>query len=666
MHHIQLIFGTYNSQPVGNFHDTIEHVYQNAYKPFISVLNKYPEFPVTLYYSGYLLEWMENNHPEFLMLLDEMVKRKQVELLGGGYYEPIFTTIPHTSILGQAECLTTYLRVHFGKRPRGCWLPERAWDPGLISLLKGAGFEYTFLDENYFRHAGADDDSLFYPCLTEDQGKALKVFPLARQIRQSIPDSTPEEVIEQLWKVSSRDKDRLVMLFDDGAKMGDWSNSHKLYYKDGWLEKFIKAVIENQDWIHPVHPGRYGRERPETGKFYFPAMLNEDMNAWLNTTLMGEDRQGRKPRPVSRSFKDYYRKYGESMFLYSKMMYVKLLTNQIKGDKYKKKAAREELWKGQCNSAYWHGLFGGIYYNHLRKETYRSLIESEKLTRDKSVFFPSIIAFDFDTDGSDEYLFQGVDMNVYVHLKGGMLFELDYLPVSWNYLDTLSRYDEPYLAEEKKDGFPVDAYLRKAFVDHFLDRKARLSSIKEGIVRSQANLGECVYRVMEFNREKNEIILECEENLERDGAAFPVRIEKNYRFKRKALVVRYKITNASSSPLESVFCPEINLALASNQSEAQTILGQREKESVEIPVEPQETAGLDSILVNDLQNSVQVRITPDKPFSLWSFPVFTHSRTFETIDCIYQSTCFMPRWELKLEPEESFEVEIEMALSEIK
>ena len=53
------------------------------------------------------------------MLINDMVKRKQLELLGGGFYDPILPVIPNSDRSGQIEALTTYLRKHFGKRPRG-------------------------------------------------------------------------------------------------------------------------------------------------------------------------------------------------------------------------------------------------------------------------------------------------------------------------------------------------------------------------------------------------------------------------------------------------------------------------------------------------------------------------------------------------------------------
>ncbi|HUV08568.1 MAG TPA: 4-alpha-glucanotransferase, partial [Spirochaetia bacterium] len=160
MKSIQLIFGTYNCQPVGKTGNVFEQSYQASFKPFLSALNRFPDFFAVLHYSGILLEWLEKNHPEFMMLLSDMVSRKQVELLTGGFYEPVLPLIPNHDKLGQIEKMTTFLRAHFGRRPRGCWLTERIWDSSLASTLNTSGIEYTFLNNQQFRNAGLEEDEL--------------------------------------------------------------------------------------------------------------------------------------------------------------------------------------------------------------------------------------------------------------------------------------------------------------------------------------------------------------------------------------------------------------------------------------------------------------------------------------------------------------------------
>ena len=107
------------------------------------------------------MEWLEQMHPEFLTLLAEMVTRGQVEVLGGGYYDPILPLIPMNDKLGQLEKMTTLLRVRFETRPRGCWIAEKVWEPSLASVLRASGIDYTFVDDGQFRIAGVAEAGLW-------------------------------------------------------------------------------------------------------------------------------------------------------------------------------------------------------------------------------------------------------------------------------------------------------------------------------------------------------------------------------------------------------------------------------------------------------------------------------------------------------------------------
>ena len=75
----RLIIGTHNHLPLGRSEEAAERLYQQSLKPFLAVLYRYPGFAVTLHYSGILMEWLEEAHPEFLTLLGEMVGRGQVD-----------------------------------------------------------------------------------------------------------------------------------------------------------------------------------------------------------------------------------------------------------------------------------------------------------------------------------------------------------------------------------------------------------------------------------------------------------------------------------------------------------------------------------------------------------------------------------------------------------
>ncbi|MFW6364249.1 MAG: 4-alpha-glucanotransferase, partial [Spirochaeta sp.] len=156
----KLIFGTYNSLPVGTPESVLEEYYQSSYKPFLQHLYTHPQVQAAVYYCGTLLDWLSSHHSEFLDVLSEMVGRRQIEVIGGGFYEPILSMIPRQDRVGQIELMTTMLRKQFGRRPRGCWIPEMVWEPGLTSSLCSSGMEYTFLEESQFMRAGLRGDQL--------------------------------------------------------------------------------------------------------------------------------------------------------------------------------------------------------------------------------------------------------------------------------------------------------------------------------------------------------------------------------------------------------------------------------------------------------------------------------------------------------------------------
>ena len=183
---LSLLFGTYNHQPDGTLPERFEEAYQQAYKPFLSLLYKFPRIASVLHYCGSLFEWMEDRHPEFIMLLKEMIRRKQVELLGGGFHAPVLPLLPDGDKLGQIEKMNTFIRTTFGTRPRGGWITERVWEPSLARIMSNSGIEYVFLDDHHFHVAGVEEDDCYQPYLTEDQGKAVTVLPLHGELQAMV------------------------------------------------------------------------------------------------------------------------------------------------------------------------------------------------------------------------------------------------------------------------------------------------------------------------------------------------------------------------------------------------------------------------------------------------------------------------------------------------
>ncbi|HEY4723203.1 MAG TPA: 4-alpha-glucanotransferase, partial [Anaerolineae bacterium] len=193
MNKIYLSLALHNHQPVGNFDYVIEDAYQRAYEPMIAALERHPGMRLALHYSGSLRDWLKANQPDFLRRVRTLVGRKQIEIMTGGYYEPVLVVLPDADKLGQIAKLTEAIRADYGAEPTGGWLAERVWEPHLPKALHEAGLEYTVVDDTHFRYVGYTDDDLFGYYVTEEQGRTLKIFPTSRSLRFMLPWSPVDE-----------------------------------------------------------------------------------------------------------------------------------------------------------------------------------------------------------------------------------------------------------------------------------------------------------------------------------------------------------------------------------------------------------------------------------------------------------------------------------------
>ena len=142
-HRISFGWVLHQHQPIGNFPWVFAEVYDACYDPLLAALERHPGVRVNLHYSGPLIDWFIAERPEYLHRLAVLVQRGQVEMLTGGYYEPILPIIPESDQQGQIFKMNSALRQHFGSEPTGLWLAERVWEPTLPSSLARAGVAYT-------------------------------------------------------------------------------------------------------------------------------------------------------------------------------------------------------------------------------------------------------------------------------------------------------------------------------------------------------------------------------------------------------------------------------------------------------------------------------------------------------------------------------------------
>ena len=465
MQRFQLVMLIHAHQPVGNFDNVLEASYTQCYLPYLELLEKHPAARLGLHFSGCLLEWLDRHHPEYVARLRALVARNQVEIVGGGFYEPVLISIPREDRQRQLQLLADYVHEKLGKRPRGAWLTERVWEPSLPSSLAPAGVEYTLIDDNQFMSAGFEPQQLFGAYVAEDTGHLVKLIPGLKELRYFIPFHDPQETIAFLRRAAEEHPGGFAAIGDDYEKFGGWPETYKTCYTDGWLERFYRAVEENSDWLEMAPPGEAVDRAAPLGRADLPDASYVEMMEWALPFKARLRLQSIKAEFQSRpdvqqflrgaTWRGFLTKYPESNLLHKKMLQVSQKLHRIEKSRRQdekflrgRDEARRNLLRSQCNDAYWHGIFGGLYSPHLRTELWRSLIRAESFVDGvlhRTASYADVVRTDFDADGREEIYFTSERYAALLKPSdGGTFAALDYRPTATALVNSLARRQESY------------------------------------------------------------------------------------------------------------------------------------------------------------------------------------------------------------------------------
>ncbi|HKM66662.1 MAG TPA: alpha-amylase/4-alpha-glucanotransferase domain-containing protein [Candidatus Acidoferrum sp.] len=458
-----LILAIHAHQPAGNFEHVFEECFLTSYAPFLGMVEKHPGVRLGLHYSGPLLLWIEKNHPEYFSRLRKLTASGQVELIGGGFYEPILISIPTVDQVEQLTRLAVYIEKHFGKRPTGAWLAERVWEPQLPGSLAAANVAYTLVDDLPFIAAGFEPEELFGAYVAEDRGKSVWLFPGLKDLRYLIPFRKATETIAYLQKAAESHPGGAAAFGDDMEKFGVWPGTFKHCYTDGWLEEFFAALEENSSWLKTVTPGEFMANHLPLGRADLPAASYAEMMEWVLPTKTRqrffalEKEFAARPEVLAflrgGSWRGFFRKYPESNLLHKKMLRASAAVASIPPRRTSAEhavhyqEARDLVLRGQGNDAYWHGIFGGIYAPHLRTELWRNLIRAELLADQLTPggLMPRVELVDYDADGAAEVLFTAPEFQALLKPSDGATLPLfDFRAASATLINSIFRRPEAY------------------------------------------------------------------------------------------------------------------------------------------------------------------------------------------------------------------------------
>lgn len=682
---IRLVLALHNHQPVGNFDHVIEQAYHDAYLPFLDVLGRYPTLKIALHTSGCLAEWLDGHHPEYLDRLAELVARGQMEIIGGAFHEPILAMIPSRDRIGQIRSYSRWLESRLGATVRGMWMPERVWEQPFARDLADAGVEYTILDDYHFKSAGLPENELYGYYTTEDEGRVMSVFPGSERLRYTIPFADPQATIDYLGQIAQQRSDAVVVFGDDGEKFGTWPDTKKHVYQDGWLQRFFDALVRHQDWIDVTTLSAALDQTPPVGKVYLPNCSYREMTEWALPVAqlqqyesVAHEMESDARWPALRQFmrggfwRNFKVKYPESDEMYSRMMLVsrkleQALDRGAAGERIDQ--ARSELYRGQCNCAYWHGAFGGVYLPHLRNAAYSHLIAADNLLDQATgVEGPHVEAQpgDFNFDGRQEVqLVNDRLMALIAPSRGGQLYELDVRSICHNLLATIARRPEAYhrkvlhganpqngacasihdrvicKQENLHERLQYDDGLRKSLLDHFYDNETSLDDVFYGRAPRRGDFLNAPYEArVQRNPDRIRILMA------RDGHAcgMPVRLTKGITLSAGSsnLEIAYMLEGLPADR-ELHFGVEMNFAgLPAGADDRYFFNLQRERlGQLGSRLNLTDASGLG---LTDEWLGISIALQASRPTSFWTYPVETVSQSEGGFELVHQSVVVQPHW----------------------
>ncbi|HEX5411197.1 MAG TPA: alpha-amylase/4-alpha-glucanotransferase domain-containing protein [Terriglobia bacterium] len=690
MNKISLALVVHAHQPVGNFDHVFEDAYQKAYRPFVQTLLRHPRIRMGLHFSGCLLEWIEKHHPEYFQMLKDLAATGQAELMGGGHYEPILSSIPDADKALQIARLSDYLGEHFGARPQGAWLTERVWRQDLVRPLAEARIRYVLLDDTHFIAAGVEPACLHGTYLTEELGVPLQLVPSLKKLRYTIPFRDVGETID-LLRQGVGQTTFLFAAGDDAEKFGIWPGTHELCYTRSWLEHFFQAIEDAGDWLETTTLARFMAAHKPLGRVYLPTASYPEMMEWAlppracQEFLQCLEETGHIPSGerfrkflLGGTWQGFLGKYPESNQIHKLMLEVSRRLHGAEADislgserRGMLDQAQTHLLAAQCNDAYWHGLFGGLYSPHLRSAVLHNLVRSEalldQLNGEAGTNDVRVSQADFDLDGEPEIMLSHAKAGMILKPSdGGTVSSLRFKPAATELINSLMRRPEVYHSRiqssvedhpESLDGkrpdlaqlLRYDRYMRHCFRTYLFPRWKQWQDFERLDFQEESDLAAGAWQVS-TGPSVNPVELFRQTRYERDGANLEIEARKilfakstgaGFHIECRSLI---SANQAPAAPLSLGVEMVFNL-LAPDAPDRYF-----EAEGVRHPLQFSSEIQAPDLKIVDEWQGVALALAARPECRWWIAPIRTVSQSEAGFETVYQGSAIMAVWEMDLSP----------------
>ncbi len=359
--------------------------------------------------------------------------------------------------------------------------------------------------------------------------------------------------------------------------------------------------------------------------------------------------------------------------------------------------AKRELWQGQCNCPYWHGLFGGLYLNYLRFANYTHLLHAEQVA-DRALHGddPGISSerIDYDCDGHEEILVSTADYSFTVSPGcGGSIAEIGYKPKHFNITDVMSRRPEAYhrkiakaadnpagaevksihdIVRVKEEGLEenlyYDSYDRRCFLDHFLSPGTTVEDFARARHDEEGDFLSKPYELTNTRESPEELILVLERKgyVCRTSRAIQAAIRKEFVMSDRAGIEAHYTIRSGEEFIDSIlFAVELNLTLLAEDSEERyyELPGAGLKQNRMKSMGALDSVSLVRLVDHWMQVAIVIQYEPAASF--WRFPIETVSQSEGGFEKTYQGSSVTAVWPLSLKSADTATFSVSLSVEQL-
>ena len=665
MKNVNLVLCLHMHQPLGNFPEVVDRIVEETYRPVFRVLQNHPGIAANLHCSGVLFEMLADRHPEAVAQLRDLASTGRIEIMTGGFYEPVLVEWAEEDRDGQLAMMSGWLKSRLGAEPRGVWLAEGVWGPSLCSAFQRAGLLYAPVDGSFFLQAGISAAKLHGHYVTDQAGDLLTVLPTCPDLARLIPHASWDDLFGHLRRIANRAEDITLTL---AANLETWPTLPGGVA--GYLDTLFTKLEESASWIHTLTGKAQIERQAPKGRVALPPGTPAELGGWSlpgaarreffrERAQLSQRYDAAKVLPFFRggSWASFRVRYSEVNQVYRKnLMLGRKLRAKAKASK--SRSIQEKLWRAQCSTAQWHGTKGGLHLPHLREAVWKELLQAEAELRQGQAE-TELLREDFDADGQLEIsaAHPSLTMMVAPH-QGGCCLEMGFPSLGRNLGNVLTRRDE---GTNSAPPAVTDWYDRNIFQEHFF---ARGTTVEQLSAATYPELGDFIlqpFQLRGMRQTGSRVTIELfrDGGLYRMGLRQPCQLDKVYAIDAASGVVEvsYQLANTGTLPLEAVFATELNLNLGPDQGGRGTIkagdLQKNDRESWQ--------AGSVQRLTARSVDGMEVRIMTDNLPLAWGYPLLDVEAGPE--GPIRQGNAFLLGQHFDLKPKEKAEFRIKLSFA---